>query len=533
MRAFRRGVSHLRANPVLSFGVALGLIARVIYWQATDRRFEDGLITVVHAVNAADGIGLTHHPYEPATHGFTSALSVLTPLVGELLGKLLGFVDGFLTLRLAGLVAFAVTAVFADRICRRLDVATLPRLFVLVFLALDYNHVMYGMSGMETQIAVGLLLATIDATMRRAFVAAGVLCGLCLLARPDFALLVGPVLLALVLWQRREGVRAALLAGAVVAPWLIFTTAYYGSPVANTIEAKSLRYHVETPAIAAPGEWLALVRAQVAERLEPTWHQITPFLNNVFVVDAPLPTWASAAIALAIVLLALVGAFTVRRRRAFWPALAFVGLYLVYRFAALPDFYYEWYYPPVTAVVVICAGLGLTRLAALAPRPGAAAAVVMAALFAWPFPYMVALDSRIQHGIEDQVRVPMGEWLRANVPPGESLTSESAGYVGYYGRVKLWDYPGLTSRTALGFMRELGWRRNNMLALIDRAQPRWIVLRPGEADALSDTFPATAAAYREAARFSVPPDEPRLDFGGVAMSNVDRDFVVMRRVGGS
>ena len=75
-----------RSDPLLLVAVLIGLTVRVVFWQVTDRKFEDGLITVVHAVNAVNGIGLTHHPGEPVTHGFTTAISVLVPLVGELLG---------------------------------------------------------------------------------------------------------------------------------------------------------------------------------------------------------------------------------------------------------------------------------------------------------------------------------------------------------------------------------------------------------------------------------------------------------------
>lgn len=521
----------LRTHPLVTAAVFLGLLARLLYWQITERRFEDGLITVVHAVNAADGIGLTHHPYEPVTHGFTSPVSVVTPLVGEVIGNVWGYVDGFLALRTTGRVAFVLAVVFADRICRRLGVATLPRAFVLVFLAVDYNHVMYGMAGMETQIAVCVLLATVDALMRRAVKTTGVLCGVCLLTRPEFALFIGPALLALLLWDRRAGIRAGLLTGAVLAPWVMFTTLYYGSPVPNTIEAKSLRYHVELPDTLAPGTWADFVSTRVAERADSTWHQLTPFLSNGFVTGAPLLPFLSAAIATVVMLLAGTGAVATRRNRAWWPVLAFVGLFILYRFATLPEGYYEWYYPPITALVMICAAVGLTRLRTLAPRTSGAAAIGLAALFAWPLPYMIALDSRLQHDIEDRVREPMAEWLRANVPPGQAVTSESAGYVGYFGKVRLWDYPGLTSQEALGFLRELGWRRNSMEALIARARPQFVVYRPDELEGFRQERPEAARLYTEVARFGVPFERSRLELGGVAMVNIDREFVILRRTG--
>jgi hypothetical protein len=195
----------------------------------------------------------------------------------------------------------------------------------------------------------------------------------------------------------------------------------------------------------------------------------------------------------------------------------------------LPEGYYEWYYPPVLALAALCAGVALTRLRALVPRTSALVAVGLVALFAWALPAMVVLDSRLQHEIEDRVRVPLGLWLRDNVPPGQSVTSESAGYVGYFGRVKLLDYPGLTSPEALSVLQRLGPQRNSMDQLIAAARPDFLLLRPQELTMLAERQPATLTAYAEVARFGVPFEETRLEWGGVAMVNIDREFVVLRR----
>lgn len=523
-------------HPLVLLAAVAGLAARLVYWQVTDRRFEDGLITITHAQSVIEGIGLTHHPGEPVTQGFRSAISVLVPLVGELIGEVLpfvdGVVDGFLAIRVLSLVAFVLTVVLADRIARRLGVGTWPRAFVLLYLAFDYNQVMYGMGGMETQLAVCILLAALDALMRRATIATGVFCGLALLVRPDFALFVGPALLALFLWRRSAGLRAAGLSLLVVAPWLLFTSLYYGSPVPNTIRAKSLRYHVDYPATASPFRWIDFLGDRAAERVDHAWHLVTPFLNNGFVVDNPLHPFVSAMIATAMIVLMVSGAIACRRIPGWSAVLAFLGLYGLLFVLALPkEGYYEWYFPPLLAIGVLCAGVALTRLGALIPRTSRAAAIAFAGLFIWPFPYMVVLDREIQHDIEAHVRVPMAKWLHDHVPPGAIVTSESSGYIGYYGRVKLYDYPGLTSKQALDIMEALGWERNSLAYLIRAARPDFIVLRPDERTAVTDQFPATMADYKTVREFAIPLANAPLTFGGVAMVNIDRDFLVMRRTG--
>ena len=518
------------ADPVAAAAVVVGLVLRVLYWQLTERRFEDGLITVAHARSVVEGIGLTHHAGEPVTHGFTTALSVLTPLAGELLGTFLPVMDGFLMLRLASLAAFVVTVLAASALCRRLGLNTWARAFVLLFLAVNYNQIFYGMAGMETQIGVAILLSAVLATVDRRVRLAGVLYGLCFLARPDFGLFVAPALLSLLLWNRRQALRAGAICLATVAPWIIFTTAYYGSPVPNTIKVKALRYHTDYPVTLDPARWWAFLETQVAAR-ETWWHTFTPFLENGFVTETPVLTAFLGAIATVLVGLALCGMAVTRRVPGWWPALAFLGLYTAYRLIALPTGYYEWYYPPFMALVVLCAGAAMTRLAGLAPRTSGALAASLVALFAWPLPAMFVIDSRIQHDIENRVRLPLSLWIRDHVPPGASVTSESAGYVGYYGRPLLYDYPGLTSKRTLRVMENLGPQRNSMNHLINAARPDYVVFRPNELAALAEEFPAAAAQYAEVARFAVPFEESELTWGGTSYVNIDREFVIVQRRG--
>ena len=56
--------------------------------------------------------------------------------------------------------------------------------------------------------------------------------------------LLPPLGLALLLFHRRAIFQVALPALAIFAPWYAFVTIYYGSPVPNTIVAKSLSYRI-------------------------------------------------------------------------------------------------------------------------------------------------------------------------------------------------------------------------------------------------------------------------------------------------
>jgi hypothetical protein len=514
--------------------IAAGLLARVLFWQITERKFEDGLITVTHARRAVEGPGLTHHPFEEVTHGFTSAISVLVPLIGELLSFLPKF-DGLLVMRLTTLLAFVATVLAAWVIAERLTLGPWPRVMVYGYLALSFNHIYYGMAGMETQIAVAILLWAVVSTLHRRPVATGVLYGLSVLARPDFVLFVGLALVWWLLQDRRAALRITVLAGAVVAPWVLFTTLYYGSPIPNTIQAKALRYPIPWPDSLAPGAWWEFTANQVSAREGWLWRTFSPFWEHVFVNDAPLlPTFATW-FAGGLIALALAGAVGVWRAfPAIRPAVAFAGLFAFYRLIALPGSYYDWYYPPLTALVILFAGYAVHRLSGLSPRVPVVAGLLVTLSFGIALPALIVLEERYQHDVEDTARLPLGLYLRDSVPEGAVVTSESAGYVGYYssGNIKLWDYPGLTSKEAFAIMEALGEKRHNLLWLAHAALPDYAVWRPDEAAAFAQTFPDSAALYQEVAHFKAPVTEEDLAWEGVRFALPDDEFIVMERVRG-
>lgn len=506
---------------------------RIAFWAITERRFEDGLTTITHSRNAADGMGLTNHPFEEVTHGFTSAISVLVPLVGELLSFIPG-VDGFLVIRLASLLAFVATIVATWAITEYFGLSRWARVLAYAYLAFSFTQFFYGIGGMETQMAVAILLWAVVAGLHARPVAAGLLYGLCLLARPDFVLFIGPALVWWLVRDRRAVLRVGALTGAVLLPWVAFTTLYYGSPVPNTLHAKSLRYWIDWPDSLSPNAWWDFLAINVGGREPWLWRSLSPFWEHSFVIDAPVlqtvATWFSGTL----ILLAFAGAIGLWR--AFphaRPAIVFVAMFIPYRLIALPAGYYDWYYPPLTALIIIFVAYAVDRLSAVSPRIPVVAALVVAGGFLVAVPPLIVLEERYQHDVEDQVRVPLSLYLRDHVPRGSVVTSESAGYVGYYssGNIKLWDYPGLTSKEALAILDELGPERSDLAWLVHAGHPDYAVWRPDELARFEGQFPDSAALYEEVARFKAPVED-RLAWAGVRFVVVDDDFIVARRAHG-
>jgi hypothetical protein len=516
--------------------IAGALIGRIAFWAISNRMFEDGLTTITHARNVPLGLGLIHHAGEGRVHGFTSAIGVLIPLAGELIHG----GSGMLAMRLASLVAVCIALIYARLICRDLALGVFPTAFVLAYLAFDQNMIFYGMSGMETQVAVAVILAGVYHVRRHDLIASGVWLGLAPLARPEFVLWVAPALAYLALRDAKRGFAAAGIAAVIVAPWLIFTTAYYGSPVPNTIIAKSASAPI--PAIFSSGSplpWLEWLGGQLAGHVQLLLYHFEPFHEVWSTAAAPLPGLALIVIAVVVADLLAIGLVASRRVPGWAPVLAFLGLFFVYRVYFIPAInYYDWYLPPFLALVMIVVAVGLERIAAARLAVTRALAVGLGVAFAMHMPFSFVVESKVQT-VENQVRTNVAEYLKATVPPSDSVTSESAGYIGYYGGVKLYDYPGLTSKTSVRALQALPSDQRDLPHLVAALKPDWLVLRPWELDSLRRKFPDVAGEYQVARVFEMPgvPDDQldvdggtTLSFGGLAETDVDGKFIVLKKI---
>ena len=526
---------RVRADVMLRGFIAAAVAARLVFWTTTNRMFEDGLTTITHARNVPLGLGLVHHAGEGNVHGFTSAIGVLIPLAGELVHQ----GSGMLAMRVASLIAVCIALVYARLICRDLRLGAFPTAFVLAYLAFDQNMIFYGMSGMETQVAVTVILGGVYHVRRQDLVASGIWLGLAPLARPEFVLWVAPALAYLALANLRRGIAAGGIAGAIVAPWILFTTAYYGSPIPNTVVAKAAVSPI--PAILSNGSllpWLEWLFGQVTGHIELLLYHFEPFHEVWSTAAAPLPGPVLIVIAVVVADLFAIGLVASRQVAGWWPALAFVGLFFAYRVYFIPTInYYDWYLPPFLALVMIVVAAGLQRIYVWRPMITKFLSVALAFAFAMHVPFSFGVESKVQ-AVENEVRTNVAEYLKATVPPGESVTSESAGYIGFYGGVKLFDYPGLTSKTSVRALQALPPDQRDLPHLVAALRPDWLVLRPWELNSLREQFPEIAAEYQVVRVFQMSGvSDAQLDadgantisFGGLSETDVDEKFIVLRK----
>lgn len=517
----------LARHPLLVLWTTAAVVVRLVFWVATDRTWEDALIAIAHARNAADGLGLTNHPGEGLVQGFTSALSVLIPLVGEVFVPEGG---GLFAIRSASLLAAVAAVAYGYAMAARFGLGPLPTSFALGYLALNFNHVFYGIGGKETQIATAVVLALAYHVMAGHRLRSGVASGLAMLARPDFVLLVAPVLV----WAATGGLRAALQTGAaaavLVVPWLVFTTLYYGSPVPHSIPALALGWS-PLPALGGPVDEVSGVLAgRATSGMANAVRAFTPFYEDTFVVSAPLPMGVLLAVGATMLVLAVVGAWGTRHVPRWWPILVFVAAFTVYRAFLQPTTYFDWYLPPYTALCALLIATALQRMTRRTPllAKGAAAGLLLAVAIHLPF--TIGLEARIQREVEDTIRHEVGLFLRDVVAPDEEFMSESVGYFGYYSGRTIWDQGGLTSPTAYAARRELPPEDRRVEGLVDALRPDWAVLRPMEWARLEQDFPDAARCYSAVRSFGEP-GRDRIGYGGLEKVTFDWSYTVYRRDG--
>lgn len=520
-------------RTIVRIGLAIAItavIARIVFWRYTGRVWEDALITILHAENALAGLGLTHFkPDEPPIHGFTSPLSVLIPLLGEWLRT--GFALNFM--RLASLATAFFSVFVAARIALAIpELGLTPPLVTLVcgYLAFEHHQTLWGMAGMETQVVVCVLLLSILCLALRNYVALGLALGLCLLARPDLALwvaIVGVYLLLEAFRSRRWrplGVTIAV-SMAVYLPWILFAWAYYGSPIPNTILAKSAGYAYWWRRESSLGFWLSgawfQARVSVLPSLGPTFAGNGTNFSRLF--D---PGWAWGIMSGAI-LVGFVGACLKRSRRVL-VLYAFFWVYLAY-FVFLVPTVFSWYIAPFMAVAVMLAAHGLGVAWAVPPRWGSTlawfATVAYLAAIVGVLPQTYRGERNIQRLVEEPVRIAIGKYLRDTAPSNATVGGEPLGYIGYYSRLAYYDYPGLASRRVVELLRRTD--DPNLFEILKGIRPDYVVLRDSDLDAWPGMHPWLAAGYRLERRFEVvPSDRAKLL---LPERNVDLAFTVFRR----
>lgn len=527
---------YTRIRPFAAGLVLLAMALRLFFWVYTGRLWEDSLITTLHSENFWRGLGLTHYfPGQPPLHGFTSPISVLIPLIGDAVH--IGW--GVEFLKLVSVFAGALTVLYMGALASHPKVKLPPPLVVLLmgYVAIEHHQILWGMAGMETQVVTLILIMTFYYLADWLPTAVGFCLGLCMLARPDFAFLTIVAGLYVLAKSPRAFVKVTLIALAVYLPWIIFTTLYYGSPVPNTVLAKGAGYRI----------WWMYPALTFTDVKREVWDRITGtyFFNTIFQPLGPSFAghgthfrqiindhgWVCNGMVLTLCLGALAALW--RRQWALLPVMGFVFVYGVF-YVFFVGFVFGWYVVPFVAAAIILSARGWEAITTLIPHTKLRTTLLWAgvtaylAIFALLLPITFHTERQIQKYIENQCRMQIGLYLGEVMGPEETVGCEPLGYVGYYSRRAVYDWPGLCNRKVVEWQRSQVERRT-MYDMFQHFQPDYLVLRLHEyryiPEDKKDWFDQN---YREMKRFSVPmQDRIKIRLFHV---NQDLDFLVFKRI---
>src|SRR5258705_9299615 len=378
-----------RPSPVLA-GLVLLAIARVALWAILPHANEDAYITFRFARNLAEGHGLTYNAGERMS-GFTSPLWTLWSALGQ---RLLG--DPLVWCRITSIAADMLTLILMTRMLERHASRTAAWVFAFGFAAWPLFPAL-AVSGLEMSLMTAAL-ALVAWTIERRSRGAGPALALLALTRPE-----GLVAAAIAAWwarPRRRWVALALTAGGLIA-----LTAYFGSPVPQTLIAKSQTYGLPGP-WGGRHWWLWLVPIELGE-----WPQqidlLALFQSRILIAPA-----------------AVMGFLHVRRTALapfVWGGLVVWAGYVVSGVA-----YFYWYLATPAAPVFVLAAAGLPRI--VPGRPGFGA---LGLLLAGTRTIQGVRGSAPRAPSEHDLFGTIAGALHARAHPGESVLLEPIGFIGW------------------------------------------------------------------------------------------------------
>lgn len=461
----------------IAFLVALAAVAaRFAILANTRATHEDFLITLRYAENLAAGNGFVYNPGERAL-GTTTPLYTLLLAFGVHLG-----LDGATLGKALNILADGGVCFLLVVLGRTLQRPACGILAALLY-AFTSAPVNFSTGGMETGLVTLLGLSALLAYLHEREEALGILLGLLVFARIDGMALSVILLCAWAARGRRPPWRALSLMLLVLAPWLLFAGIYFGSPVPDSMVSKLHVYrHLRTAHL--PN--LAEFQRQFAGGLA----QISLLVFSVIGLAA---SW--------------------RSHRALRPAWVWMGAYyFVLLTSKVPAF--GWYFVPPLPVYYLTSALGAAAALRVlripvSPSLQRAALVALALLLAARLP-AIARDIRSAQQLEENVRVPIGKWLRERMAPGETVMLEPIGTIGYYSRGRVLDVIGLVSPQVRAFYQP--GVRSPLRGIALRYRPEWMVLRPNELAEVMDTATTEGrrlfSLYQRVAAFPPAPQEP-------------------------
>jgi len=518
-------------KPLAYIYLGLLILIPTFYILITHHTWEDFFITFKFSKNLAVGSGLVYMPGEKV-YGFTSVINTLLLTLTYLVTGKHDYQPALNLYRIISILAFSggvFYLVYTYRIRNPDKLAAV--FFVAIFLAFETKTIVFTSNGQEAGfIALFLLPLAIILfySHERWFLVGALFAGL-MYTRPDGFVYWSSILFAKFIFSVNKSTflkyympRYLVVFLILYLPWLVFTWIYYGSPIPNTILAKSAYSHLRDT-----DHFYAILT--ILSRLP--W-VITGAFRPVYADFGGWPDiygYVSLLIGLFSFLYWVVpGKNTFARYLSF--AFAMISCYLAVIQAN--GVVFPWYYPPAALLGIVVFVLGVFDLfshlkisTTMAILFSSAFCVVIFTIYINLFVNTVTQMYFQQRIIEDGNRKQIGEWLFTHSGVNDRIFLEPVGYIGYFSQRKMLDYPGLVSPEVARLARK--YSPFDFTDIIDQLKPEWLVLRPSSIPSIKAIKNGT---YRLEKIFSVKDDIKKIrGLDGIGYLIFDSTFMVYKK----
>lgn len=350
-----------RLNPLIQFSPtsfctialtigSLAILARTI---PGPRTIDDAYITYRYARNILAGIGFVYNPGEHVLGTTTPLYTLLLVIIGKITG---GPQASFPEISLIiNAIADSLTCLLLFDLGRRSG-STLGGIATALVWSIAPFSVTFAIGGLETSVYVLLLTATMSAYLHRRFYLVACLGAFSLITRPDAVLLLGPIAIDRLLKVRKDRsdltinskekfwgnlIFEILIFTGPILLWIFVSIYLFGSPIPNSIAAKSLAYSLPSTA--------ALIRL--------IQHYATPFMGH--------HTFGYLWISIGMILypfLFIIGAKqSILTNKRIWPFVLYPWLYFVV-FSIANPLIFRWYLTPPLPAYFLFILIGINQI---------------------------------------------------------------------------------------------------------------------------------------------------------------------------
>ncbi|MBI3194867.1 MAG: hypothetical protein HYZ34_10445 [Ignavibacteriae bacterium] len=405
---------------------------------------DDTYIYLQFARNFITGDGMSFNAGVP-TYGFTSPLWLLLISLGGKMGIDLYIAAKALDLVLAS-AAIVVFFILAIEMIRNVPIAFLA---TIVFSSSAW-FIRWTGSGMETSLAVLLVLLAFLYCMRNEYLLATVFTALLTLVRPEAFLLMSIILVDVIInshdKQRAMKLNFKLILTyiAILIPWLVYAQLTFGTMIPNTALAKSgLNFDVKDM-------WQTLIRT----------------FGTIGITEGAT---------LAVLIVSLIIFYFKKNQteksdeqqleRFFVYRQSFLGLMwcllLILYYSVTGVNVFSRYFVIVVPFIVLNAFLLLTYVLNNSTTQrfvfiGAVVLTLAGSLENRIVYHQIVLPraESFQRGIMDYCFISIGKWLRDNTPEGSLVVMPDIGAVGYFSQRKIFDTAGLISPEVIPLLHQ-------------------------------------------------------------------------------